>query len=321
MRYSQSHNVSANNVSHYSMSRLFSATLLALCFIFLNTTAYAATKTVVGTIPGSFSVSNSGSATYSIPIQVPKGTGGMEPTLALSYDSQSGNGLIGVGWSLSGLTIIHRCGTSLVKDGFIDDVDFDDNDQLCLDGQRLIEVGVYDNGIEYRTEIDSFARIVAYGSSKTNPDNLRVWTKAGQIIEYGFTVDSKIEAQGRTDVMTWAVNKVEDTVGNYYAVTYYEDNGTGQFYPTEINYTVNDNPNVSLTPKQSVKIEYESRPDASSTYQAGSLITTNVLIKQIHSRQFVEANNAYTNIRTYTLKYESNDSTDYQSIQRNRNPR
>ncbi len=299
MRYSQSHNVSANNVSHYSMSRLFSATLLALCFIFFNTTAYAATKTVVGTIPGSFSVSNSGSATYSIPIQVPKGTGGMEPTLALSYDSQSGNGLIGVGWSLSGLTIIHRCGTSLVKDGFIDDVDFDDNDQLCLDGQRLIEVGVYDNGIEYRTEIDSFARIVAYGSSKTNPDNLRVWTKAGQIIEYGVTENARIQAQGRDGVMTWAVNKIEDTVGNYMTVTYHEDNAKGQFYPTEINYTGNDNPNALLSPTQSVVIDYETRPDTSTTYQAGSLMTTDVRMKHIRSRQFVAGNNSYTDLRTY----------------------
>jgi hypothetical protein len=39
---------------------------------------------------------------------------------------------------------MHRCGTSLTRDGFIDDVDFDENDQFCLDGQRLVAVsGVY----------------------------------------------------------------------------------------------------------------------------------------------------------------------------------
>ncbi|RTL57720.1 MAG: hypothetical protein EKK46_02610, partial [Rhodocyclaceae bacterium] len=42
---------------------------------------------------GQFSVNETGAATYTVPIQVPPGTAGIEPKLALSYNSQTGNGL------------------------------------------------------------------------------------------------------------------------------------------------------------------------------------------------------------------------------------
>ena len=40
-----------------------------------------------GVTPGSFSVTNSGSASYSLAISVPAGVNGMSPELSVSYNS------------------------------------------------------------------------------------------------------------------------------------------------------------------------------------------------------------------------------------------
>ncbi len=187
-----------------------------LCFSALGLPAGHAqpTPTAAGFIPGSFNVSPSGAAMYTIPIQVPPGTAGMEPKLALVYNSQAGNGGLGVGWSLSGLSSIYRCGRTIAQDGVNTGVTYDNNDRYCLDGQRLVMIspsGTYGgDGVEYRTERESFTKVISHGQIPA-PGNGPLWfevrTKSGQIFEYGNTVDSRIEAQGKTSVRTYQVNK------------------------------------------------------------------------------------------------------------------
>ncbi|MFH1263203.1 MAG: FG-GAP-like repeat-containing protein [Pseudomonadota bacterium] len=52
---------------------------------------------------------SSGTFSYSVPISVPSYYG-IQPSLALSYNSAGGNGPVGVGWSLSGYSTIERKG-------------------------------------------------------------------------------------------------------------------------------------------------------------------------------------------------------------------
>jgi len=111
--------------------------------------------------PWQFSVSPTGAATYSIPIIVPPGTSGVVPSLALSYSSQNGDGFVGLGWNLAGLSSVGRCPRTLAQDSIHGSVNYDSNDRFCLDGQRLMLIsGTYGaDGSQYRTEIESFSKI------------------------------------------------------------------------------------------------------------------------------------------------------------------
>jgi len=244
-------------------------------------------QVLVGELSGEFSVNNLGAANYTVPLAIPPGTAGVEPKLAISYSSRGGNGLLGVGFSLDGLSTITRGGASLDQDGFIDGVDFDGNDRFLLDGQRLEIVAIngtptndpacYGNdGSEYRTEIDSFSRVVAHGQAGNGPVWFEVWTKSGLIYEYGNTDDSSFEPGTHTNVLSWAVNKVSDTVGNYMEFTY-ATNSSGPIIE-RIDYTANDS--ASLSAYNSVHFEYEGRPDPSLRFFLGARMEqTNRLAK------------------------------------------
>src|SRR5215813_5184621 len=56
----------------------------------------------IGTLPGTMSVGSDGSGRYSVPLEVPPGRMGIQPSLSLEYSSNAANGLLGVGWSLAG---------------------------------------------------------------------------------------------------------------------------------------------------------------------------------------------------------------------------
>lgn len=134
-----------------------------------------------------FEVNESGAVAYQIPIAVAPGTAGIQPKLSFTYSNHGNNGPLGVGFSLSGLSVITRCKATLAQDGFIDGVDFDGNDKFCLDGERLIAVnGTYGaDGTEYRTEHTNFSKIISYGKAGDGPEKFKVWTKSGFVMEYG----------------------------------------------------------------------------------------------------------------------------------------
>jgi len=72
-----------------------------------------------------------------------------------------------MGWSLAGLPSIVRCPTVKAQYGVWGAVNNNAGDSFCLEGQLLVAVsGVYGaDGSEYRTEIESYSRIILHGTT------------------------------------------------------------------------------------------------------------------------------------------------------------
>ncbi|MGB9428890.1 MAG: SpvB/TcaC N-terminal domain-containing protein, partial [Gammaproteobacteria bacterium] len=256
--------------------------------------AYASTP-VVGTIPGSFGVTPTGAATYSIPIGVPRGSGGLTPTISLVYNSQSGSGAAGWGWTLSGLSAITRCNKTIDDDGVTQAVQLQSTDDYCLDGQRLRTTGTD----TYDTELRQYDQITA--TSGTNgPDHFEVQTKSGTTYEYGNTADSKILATGTSTVRVWALDKVTDANTNYYTITYQNnDTTTGDYWPLTIAYT--GNTTAGTSPDHTITFSWTPRSD--STVQTSYLHGTIISQTQLLSTITVSYNSATA--FTYALAYNT----------------
>jgi RHS repeat-associated protein len=253
----------------------------------------------LGTSAGGFTPAQNGAATYRLPIVVPPGTAGLQPGLGFSYNSQNPTSLMGVGWSLDGVPVVVRCRATVAQDGFSGGIKFNANDRFCLMGQRLIAIsgGNGADGAEYRTEVDGFTRVISYGVAGSGPASFRAWTKDGKVMEFGVTADSRIEAQGQTSVLVWALNRVQDPSGNYLTVTYTENNTNGEFRPTRIDYT--GNAGAGLAPTRAVTFEYATRPDVSPKYISGALLKVTVRLTNVKTF----ANGAL--VRDYRVAYDN----------------
>ena len=190
---------------------------------------------IPGTLPGTFNVSESGAATYEIPLDLPPGRNGIKPAIAIYYNSQQKNSrMMGQGWSITGFSAISRSNPTLYYNGANGPVDFI-GDELLLDGQHLISKK--DN--EFRTELDVFSKILEKEDGQYGKYFL-VYTKEGMILEYGNSPDSRQGALNNADnnPLAWHINKKTDRLGNSIDYKYEKsDSPDASVRPLEIFYT------------------------------------------------------------------------------------
>ncbi|MDD3322823.1 MAG: SpvB/TcaC N-terminal domain-containing protein [Paludibacter sp.] len=115
----------------------------------------------VGQIPISSSVSPSGAKCYNVPIEIVPGRMGFQPNISLSYNSQAGNGVVGMGWNISGLSSIERVNKNMFFDGETETIKVSNEGAFALDGVNIIETGRTTEQINYET-VQGNIKIIAY---------------------------------------------------------------------------------------------------------------------------------------------------------------
>lgn len=258
---------------------------------------------IVGKTPTSQMVSATGAFVYQIPIDIPSGTGGMQPNLSLNYSSQSGSSIAGYGWSISGLSSISRIGKDLFHDEEIQTVQLELSDLFALDGNRMVlSTGVYGqpNSI-YKTEAETFVNIEAIGQQGEGPEWFRVTLKNGVIMEYGNNSDSRVIGDAHNTVLQWKLNKTIDRNGNY--VLYNYTNSSSENVIQSIQYT--GNAAASLTPYYNISFTYKNRDDEESAYATakGKLLQAKKLMTEIKVSYGSEPE---VQVKKYELKYGLN---------------
>jgi RHS repeat-associated protein len=262
----------------------------------------------VGFTPGEFRVDEGGAATYRVPLFAPKGRGNLTPQFALNYSSSAAEGNAGWGWNLSGTSVISRCRLTDETDGrTMQMTNHALTHSYCLDGQRLIQVAneraAGHTGAEYRTEIDTFQKIVVIGhrviqtptvipgesTTSAEPTRFLVYGKDGVVRQFGAGTGIRRSStiwQNDFTVEWWEAVRA-DRSGNAITFTYAGNSSDGSLYLSSASY------NGGL-----IEFDYIDRPQPLKMFSHGALVTYGKLLKS------VRATVAGIELRKYTLTYD-----------------
>ncbi|MBI3616703.1 MAG: VCBS repeat-containing protein, partial [Candidatus Omnitrophica bacterium] len=250
---------------------MFRRTLLSLTaslFIFTNVTpAHAFHNGNSGALTAQTD-SQSGSANFGVPIDVPPGRAGIQPNLQLQYSSSLPNGLLGVGWSLE-LGSIQRSTKKGVPS-------YTDSDTFVLvqsgSGQEL----VFDATAGfYRAKVEgAFMRIQKSGNAWVVTD------KKGTKYYFGTTQNAQEYDPGdATRIFKWCLSSVEDLQGNTMTIQY--SRYDSKLYPYYIIYTAN--PSNGLAGFAAVEFIWSPRPEPMNSHAAGFWVETYYRLSRVNT--------------------------------------
>ena len=277
-----------------------------------------------GASKGSFSVSLTGAATYSLPLEVPPGINGIEPKIGITYNSQAGNSTVGYGWNISGLSAISRVGSNKFFDGKNSLVNYSTDDRFMLDGQRLLlKSGTYGkDGAEYQTETYNNLKITSHGNllSNDSPEYFKVQYPDGSIAFYGQSYSTifvgQIAESTRTSTV-YALTYVTNPQG--ISIRYHYINDGNNLLISSIEYgdrTTNPLSGIkSLNGTNKISFTYKNRARTETGYTSNKASKLSKILDKITVYGFSGIGYFAQNYKSYQLTYKTT-SLGYEQLQK-----
>ena len=252
----------------------------------LNLSRSSLTSYAIGEIPIITNIAPNGSVTASVPLDILPSTGGMQPQVALTYNSQSGNGLAGYGWHLAGISSITRRAANYTQDNIVLPAS-SSNNYFSLDGQRMLLTESNGEIQTYSLEGSNLGAIAVFYNYANEP----YW-----VIKYA----NGITAEYRSNInkTIWYVSSQTDRFGNTveYRYGHFLCNSCGENYVDLVvsNIIYGRNYVQGTSVDRVITFEYEDRIDKSRTFYAGTNLAHSKRLKSID-----------TGIKSYSLTYEN----------------
>ncbi|MCB1194469.1 MAG: hypothetical protein KDK90_28815, partial [Leptospiraceae bacterium] len=228
-------------------------------------------------------VDANGKANMVIDIELPA-SNAFQPQVQLAYNSNTENGIFGVGWQMPSLHTISRLEVAGVH--------YDSEDRFISSlGGKLTSI----QPLQAYSVTDGYSIFTPSGTCGVGPCQWTVTDKNGIKYYFGHTADSRIETlnlpTGKSgSVKIWALNKVEDPNGNFYTISYTKDT-SGFYYPKTINYS-----------DKTIEFTLSTRSDTNIEYAENINLGMNKIVTGI------KITSAGETFRDYTLHYEVGSS-------------
>jgi len=245
-------------------------------------------------IKGEISVSDVGALNYVLPIEVEKGVNSFQPNISLAYNSQSGNGMAGWGWNITGLSMITIGGKSKAIDGITIGAQNDGNDPFYLDGQRLIP------GTASNTFVTQKFSTIKVTKDNANTDyTFIVQFPDGKVSKY-----KSLQSSGN-----YYISTISDALGNEIHYTYNtlkadvtDNNGNVTRYVPYLE-KISYGGTSTATDKYYITFNYNTRTTPLSAYSRGINYVTDKVLKEIIVG-FKDGGNIAQINRTYSFEYD-----------------
>lgn len=231
-----------------------------------------------------------GSASLSIPIEVPQGIAEFHPELSLDYDTGGGAGTFGWGWDMSLRIVERRNGNPLPR--YVDEANGidDDFDGIIDEDDELDQIRAYDSGWpinlisedDLDPEDDLEPQGNGYFFTSIEEDFIRYekvddyWRGVepeGNMFEFGATMQSRIfDPDNPERVFSWSMDRAYDLSGNvieYLYTTADPETTAGNTNLSEIRWGVGEPPWDNF---HFIKFEFEPRPDVFESGVAGFIL-------------------------------------------------